>query len=224
MGLLTSRADITSELVELFHYLTGRSLKADYHQLLVSPINLRQRMLEMIKTETENAAQGLPSGIIAKFNNLEDKQIIESLYVASQAGVPIQLIVRGFSCLRPQVEGLSSTIQVISILGPFLEHSRIFYFRSGQDNELNGRFFIGSADWMTRNLLGRVEVVAPIHDPVGREKIWEALQVMLNDHRQAWEMGPEGHYVQRQPQTEEQVVGCHEVLAERARVRNLLIK
>jgi polyphosphate kinase len=224
MGLLTCRPEITSEIVELFHYLTGRSLKSDYKHLLVAPINLKGSFLEMINLEARAATEGRPSGIIAKINNLEDRNIIEALYEASRAGVPIQLIVRGFSCLRPQVPGLSDNIQVISIVGPFLEHSRIFYFRNGQSQEIDGRFFIGSADWMSRNLLGRVEVVTPVEDRQSREKIWEAFQIMLRDRRLTWDMDAGGDYHQRQPNSPEEEIGCHEILAERARLRSLAAK
>ncbi|MGE0763089.1 MAG: polyphosphate kinase 1, partial [Bdellovibrionales bacterium] len=139
MGLLTARPEVTSELVEVFHYLTGRSLKADYRHLLVSPINARQSFLEMIRRESENAKGGGPSGIVAKMNNLEDRQIIEALYEASQAGVQIQLLIRGFSSIRPKLPGVSDNISVISIIGPFLEHSRVFYFRNGQAQEIDGQ-------------------------------------------------------------------------------------
>lgn len=223
-GLFTAKPDITNEVVEIFHYLTGRSLKTDYSQILVAPINMKSRFIEMIKQEAENARQGLPSGIIAKCNSLEEKGIIEALYEASQAGVPIQLIVRGFCCLRPKVAGLSDNIRVISIVGQFLEHSRVFYFRSGKPTELEGRFFIGSADWMTRNLLGRVEVVAPVDDKLGREKIWEALQVMLNDKRQSWEMDGDGDYKLSMPTQPSEEAPAQEVLAEKAKQKSLLYK
>lgn len=224
MGLLTVRPDITSEVVEIFHYLTGRSLKSDYKNLLVAPISMKARFLEMIRQETENARQGKPSGIVAKCNSLEDKQVIEALYEASQAGVPVQLIVRGFCCLRPGVPGLSENIKVISIIGQFLEHSRIFYFRGGAAQELDGRFYIGSADWMGRNLLGRVEVAAGVEDKSAREKIWEALQIMLNCQRLAWDMLPDGSYELRRPRSPAGEVGCQELLAEKARQKSLALK
>lgn len=196
----------------------------DYNQLLVAPINMKARFIEMIKQETENAKQGIPSGIIAKCNNLEEKSVIEALYEASQAGVSVQLIVRGFCCLRPREPGLSENIRVTSIIGQFLEHSRIFYFRSGKTQEIDGRFFIGSADWMARNLLGRVEVVAPVEDKLGREKIWEALQAMLGDRRQTWDMDGAGNYSLRQPQSPAEEVGVHDLLADKARVKSLMFK
>jgi polyphosphate kinase len=224
MGLFTARPEITSEVVEVFHYLTGRSLKTDYNQLLVAPITMKARFLEMIKQETENARKGLPSGIIAKCNSLEEKTVIEALYEASQAGVPIQLIVRGFCCLRPQVPGLSDNIRVQSIVGPFLEHSRIFYFRNGKDHEIDGRFLIGSADWMSRNLHGRMEVAAPIEDKQAREKIWEALQIMLNCKRYAWDMDGGGSYVLRMPSQPSEELGCQDLLAEKARLKSIALK
>lgn len=194
MGLLTCRPEIAHEVVEIFHYLTGRSLKSDYKKLLVSPINLKQSFLNKIHQEKQNALDGKPAQIIAKCNSLEDKDIIEALYEASQAGVSIDLIVRGFSCLRPQTPGLSKNIRLISIVGQFLEHSRIFFFQNAQSDPLQGLFYIGSADWMARNLLGRVEVVTPIDDFSAKEKIWAALQIMLQDQRSAWDMDSEGHY------------------------------
>lgn len=222
MGLFTSRSEITSEVVEIFHYLTGRSLKNDYQSLLVSPINMKTRFLEMIAQEAESARSGKPSGIIAKCNALEDKNIIEALYEASQAGVPIQLIVRGFCCLRPHVPGLSENIRVVSIVGPFLEHSRIYYFRNSQPNEINGRIFIGSADWMSRNLLGRVEVATPITDLATREKVLEALHLMLADQRLSWDMDADGEYHLQTPHSSQEEIGVHEKLCERAKIRSII--
>lgn len=223
-GLFTSRPDITNEVVQIFHYLTGRSLKTDYQQLLVAPINMKARFLEMIRTEIDNAKNGAPSGIIAKCNSLEDRNIIEALYEASKAGVPIQLIIRGFCCLRPGIPDLSENIKVTSIIGPFLEHSRIFYFRNGKENELDGRFFIGSADWMGRNLLGRVEVIAPVEDKAAREKIWESWQIMRADQRLTWDMAGDGTYTLRTPADASQEIGCHELLAEKARLKAISSK
>ena len=223
-GLFTARPEITSEVVEIFHYLTGRSLKSDYSQLLVAPINMKSRFIEMIRQEAENKRRGLPCGIIAKCNSLEEKGIIEALYEASQAGVPVQLIVRGVCCLSPGVASLSENIQVVSVIGPFLEHSRVFYFRNGSEKELDGRFFLGSADWMTRNLLGRVEVVTPVEDKAAREKIWESLQVLLNDRRLAWDMQSDGSYRLRQPQSAGEDMGAHDLLAEKSRLKSLLFK
>jgi polyphosphate kinase len=211
-GLFTAKPEITSEVVEVFHFLTGRSLKTDYKQLLVSPINLKSSFLQLIANEISNAINKKPCGIFAKFNSLQDKDIIDALYSASQAGVPIELVVRGFSCLIPGKKGLSENIKVTSVLGRFLEHSRVFWFRAGQKNEIDGKFFIGSADWMSRNLLRRVEVVTPIEDKAGKEKIWEALMIHKNDQRLTWDMGADGEYKQRKPKISDDQNGSQEQL------------
>jgi polyphosphate kinase len=194
LGLITCDAAITRDVVELFHYLTGRSLQRRYRRLLVAPVNMRQRVLELINREAAHAAAGRPARIIAKVNALEDEKVGEALYDASRAGVQVDLIVRGFCTLRPGVKGMSQTIRVRSIVGRFLEHSRIFHYRNGADDPVDGEFFIGSADWMHRNLLGRVEAVVPIDRRPNRERLWQVLQVMLDDRRQAWEMRPDGTY------------------------------
>ncbi len=224
LGYFTSRPEIVSEVVEVFHYLTGRSLKSNYEKLLVAPVNLKRAFLDLIEKEIEFGRAKKPARIVGKFNNLEDKDIIEALYRASQAGVKIELIIRGFSCLKPQIKGLSENIRVISILGQFLEHSRIFYFQHGATDPLNGKFYIGSADWMSRNLLGRVEVATPIEERSLCEKLFEILTIMLNDHRLAWEMDHDGSYELRQPRTPDEARGCQEILMERAKLRALLIK
>ncbi|MEY4615356.1 MAG: hypothetical protein RJB66_316 [Pseudomonadota bacterium] len=197
LGFMTTKEAITSEVIELFNYLTGRSLRTSYQKLLVAPVNMFQRFQEMIEREKSIAAKGGPSHIIAKCNSLEERQISQSLYRASQANVKIDLIVRGFCCLRPQVPGLSDNIRVISVIGRFLEHSRIYYFRAGAADPIDGEFYIGSADWMHRNLHARVEAIVPIEDRPLKEKCWDILQVMLNDQRQAWDMKPTGEFVQR---------------------------
>ncbi|MGZ5278605.1 MAG: polyphosphate kinase 1 [Pseudobdellovibrionaceae bacterium] len=197
LGLLTAREELTAELVEFFHYLTGRSLKNDYKHLLVAPINMFSRFKAMIEREADHAKAGKPSHIIAKMNNLEENDISIALYKASQAGTSTDMIVRGFCCLRPGIKGMSDKIKVISTIGRFLEHSRIFYFRNGAADPIDGEFFIGSADWMYRNLHARVECVVPILDRSLREKIWEILQGYLKDHRQTWDMNSDGNYTQR---------------------------
>jgi len=159
-GLFTCRPEIADEVVELFHYLTGRSLKGDYQTLMIAPINMREGLVELIDREIEHQKAGRPAGIIAKMNSLEDRRIIRRLYAASRAGVKIRLIVRGFCCLHPGLEGVSENIEVLSVIGRFLEHSRVFYFRNGATEPLGGRFLIGSTDWMYRNLNRRVELVA----------------------------------------------------------------
>ena len=211
-GLLTADGAITQDLVELFHYLTGRSLKRDYQKLLIAPVNMMPRFLEMIERETEHQRNGRPARIVAKMNALDEKSVIRALYRASQAGVQVDLIVRGFCTLRPGVPGLSENIRVTSVVGRFLEHSRVYYFRNGAAEEIDGQFFIGSADWMYRNLMARVEAVVPIERKPHRERLWEVLRTMLADQRQAWEMRPDGTYVQRKPTDPAIQPGTHQAL------------
>ncbi|MCY2927021.1 MAG: polyphosphate kinase 1 [Planctomycetota bacterium] len=223
VSLLTCRAGINNDLVDLFHFLTGRSQKRQYKQLLVAPVNMMERFLELIERETANQKAGRPARIVAKMNSLEAEPIMEALYRASQAGVSIDLLVRGFCCLRPGVKGLSENIRVTSIIGRFLEHARIFHFAAGQDDPLAGEFYIGSADWMHRNLEARVEVITPVEDPSARRRLWEILQVQLADQRQVWQLQPDGTYVQRRPgegATPAQAAGAHATLMQLARQQN----
>jgi polyphosphate kinase len=158
LGLLTADPEIGDDVTDLFNFMTGFSRQREYTRLLVAPVNLRQRMLALIEREITHAKEGKPARIAAKINRLTDLEIIDALYRASQAGVKIDLIVRGSCMLRPGVAGLSETVHVRSIVGRFLEHSRIFYFANGGEDDV----YIGSADWMTRNLDRRVEVVTPV--------------------------------------------------------------
>jgi polyphosphate kinase len=162
VGLLTCNPALTRDVVNLFHYLTGHSDTPDCSTLLVAPSTMRHSLIEFIRREIENRRLKRPARIVAKMNQLEDPQIIEALCEASAAGVPIDLIVRGFCCLRPGVTARTENIRIRSIIGRFLEHSRIFYFANGKANPVDGDFFIGSADWMFRNLSKRIEVVTPI--------------------------------------------------------------
>lgn len=199
VGLLTCNPAITADVVNLFHYLTGCSRTPQFQKLLIAPINMRQRFLENIEREIAHQQAGRPARIIAKMNQVEDMEMAQALVAASQAGVAIDLIVRGFCCLKPGVPGWTENVRVRSIIGRFLEHSRIFYFANGQDDPLAGEFFIGSADWMHRNLSGRVEAATPVEDRAARERLWEILDIALRDSRQAWLMQPNGSYVQRHP-------------------------
>ena len=196
LGLLSCREDLGADLTDLFNFLTGYSRQRSYRKLLVAPVNLRDRMTTMIQREIEHCRQGNTGRIVAKMNSLVDPKIIATLYEASQAGVQIDLIVRGICCLRPGVVGVSDNIRVISIVGRFLEHSRIYYFYNQGDEEV----YIGSADWMRRNLDRRVEAVTPIEDPEIIKDLQEILAIMMADNRQAWELQPDGRYVQRQPE------------------------
>lgn len=194
LGLLSARPDLGADLTDLFNFLTGFSRQHQYRKLLVAPVSLRQHMTQLIHRETAQARKGKSARIIAKMNSLVDVDIIADLYAASQAGVQVDLIVRGICCLRPGIPGVSENIRVISIIGRFLEHSRIFHFENGGEEA----FLIGSADWMPRNLDRRVEAVVPVEDDRIRKELREILDISLADNRQAWEMQPDGSYRQRQ--------------------------
>ena len=205
LGLFTCDPRITGDLVQLFHFLTGRSRHRTYEHLLVAPTNMRSRFEELIDREIAHADAWKAAGgekqpdaeakrprITAKMNSLEDQDMCRRLYRASNAGVKIELIVRGFCCLRPGVPGLSENITVRSVIGRFLEHSRIYMFA----NAGNPDYFIGSADWMYRNLSNRVECITPIYDPTAKQRLQKILDVTLADQRQAWSLDAEGGYTQ----------------------------
>jgi len=222
LGLLTCKPEYTDEVAQVFNFLTGRSGHRGYKKLLVAPVNMKQRFYEMIDREIANHEAGKPAHIVAKMNSLEHRGICRALYRASQVGVRIDLIVRGFCCLRPGVPGMSENIHVRSIIGRFLEHSRIFYFRNGADDPADGLFYMGSADWMYRNLLARVEATTPIEERPLRERIWEVLSIMLADRRQAWIMHDDGTYHQLQPEADRDDpadIGTHEALMRLTRQR-----
>jgi polyphosphate kinase len=199
VGLLTCDEKITEDVVSLFNFLTGRSLKREYNELLVAPFTMRDRFVALIDAEIAHARAGRPARIIAKMNALEDTAITDKLYEASRAGVRITLIVRGFCCLRPGVPGLSDNIRVLSVVGRFLEHSRIFHFAQGTADPAQGAWLISSADWMYRNLSGRVEVAVPVKDESARKRLARILEVMLQDHRCAWDLTSGGPYTRRTP-------------------------
>ncbi len=193
VGLLSARPELGQDLVELFNYLTGFSKQQSFRKLLVAPVTLRAGMESLIKREIEHAKAGTEAHMIVKMNSLVDPRIISLLYEASRAGVKIELIIRGVCSLLPGLEGHSSNISVISIIGRFLEHSRIFWFNNGGDAQA----FIGSADWMGRNLDRRVEAITPVEDPELRSSLEQLLQTYLADNRGAWDMQPDGHFLQR---------------------------
>ncbi|HTK25773.1 MAG TPA: polyphosphate kinase 1 [Pyrinomonadaceae bacterium] len=196
LGLLTVNEEIAEDATELFNFLTVYSQRTDYKQLLVAPINLRERMIELIDRETENAKGGKPARIIAKINRLADTGIVQALYEASNAGVKIDLIIRGICTLRPGVPGMSENITVRSIVGRLLEHSRVYYFENAGANEL----FMGSSDWMPRNLDRRVEVLTPIIDPdIKRYLKDEFLPTYLRDTAKSAHLMPDGKYERRRP-------------------------
>lgn len=204
-GLFSGREDLGADVTELFNYLTGYSRQKDYRQLLVAPVNLRDRMISLIDRETQHQRSGGQGRIVAKMNALVDPMIIRKLYEASMAGVKIDLIIRGVCCLRPGVPGVSDTIRVISVIGRLLEHSRVFYFYNNGNEEI----FIGSADWMTRNLDRRVEAVTPVRDPELIADLQEILGVLMADNRQAWDLQSTGNYIQRVPTDVEQSSQVH---------------
>ena len=195
-GLFTADEKIGADATDLFNYLTGYSRQSQYRKLLVAPVNMREQITRLIERETENALEGKPARIVAKINSITDTNIIRSLYEASQAGVSIDLIVRGVCTLRPGVEGLSENIRVRSIVGRFLEHSRIFYFL----NEGKEEIYVGSADWMKRNLSHRVEVITPISDPNLRRYLKEeVLTSYLQDNVKARRLLADGSYERVKP-------------------------
>ena len=191
IGMFTCREPFGADASSLFNVLTGYSMPPEYNRFIVAPQGMRKFFKQRIRRETENAKRGLPSGITAKVNSLVDPEIIGLLYEASQAGVPIQLIVRGICCLIPGLPGISETITVRSIVGQLLEHSRIFRFENGGDPHI----FRGSADWMPRNLDRRVELVFPIEDERLRERAFSILDLMLSDNTNARLMQPDTSYV-----------------------------
>ncbi|MBI3244659.1 MAG: polyphosphate kinase 1 [Chloroflexi bacterium] len=196
LGLFTADEDIGADATNLFNYLTGYSEKKDYRKLLVAPINLRSRMEELIKREIEQARKGEKGHLIFKMNALVDKPMIQLLYQASQAGVKVDLLVRGICCLRPGITGVSDNIRVTSVVGRFLEHSRIFYFRNGGAEEI----YVGSADLMPRNIDRRVEVLFPIQgQQLIRHVRDEILETYLNDNASARRLLPDGSYERLKP-------------------------
>ncbi|HEX9562495.1 MAG TPA: polyphosphate kinase 1, partial [Gemmatimonadaceae bacterium] len=206
-GLLTCHPQIGADVSEVFNLLTGFSRQREYRQLFVAPATMADRFLQLIGREADHARAGRPARIIAKMNALQSPAVIHALYDASQAGVDIDLIVRGTCCLRPGIPGVSERIRVVSIVGRFLEHSRLYYFQNGGQNE----YFIGSADWMPRNLERRVEVITPILDDGLHHRLSSLLEVYLADERQGWDLGPDGTYTQRTPLTDDDI-GSHRVL------------
>ena len=195
IGLFTCRPEIGADSSDLFNSLTGVSRQKFYRRLVMAPATLRRRTLELIDREAAHATAGRGGRIIAKMNALVDPQVIAALYRASQAGVEVDLIVRGICCLVPGLRGVSDRIRVVSIIGRFLEHSRVAFFSNGGNPE----YFIGSADWMPRNFDRRVEAMAPIEDMVWHGRLQRVLELCLSDTRQAWELGADGTYRRREP-------------------------
>jgi polyphosphate kinase len=217
-GLFTARPDFGHDASQLFNFLTGFSKRTRYKRLCVAPFSLHEKVLGLIDREAEKAREGLPSGIFAKMNALVDPRAIRALYRASAAGVPITLAVRGVCCLRPGVPGISDNIAVSSVVGRFLEHSRVFSFGVGEEEEI----YIASADWMPRNFFRRVELMVPILDEAAREKIREEVfGPIQRDNSRARDLGPGGEYLRRVPPPGEPVFDSQQALIDRLARRGL---
>ncbi|HEY5720203.1 MAG TPA: polyphosphate kinase 1, partial [Gammaproteobacteria bacterium] len=211
-GLLTADPALCGDVANLFNELTGATPYDRYQRLLVAPRYLRERFTALIRREAEHARAGRPSGIRAKMNQLQDPVLIGELYAASQAGVPVELNVRGLCCLRAGVPGLSDNIRVFSVVGRFLEHSRVYRFENGGQPE----FYLGSADWMTRNLDRRVEQIFPVLDQGVAGELDAILALYAEDNASAWDMQPDGSYRKREPAPGEPPRVVQELLIERA--------
>ncbi|MCA6073384.1 polyphosphate kinase 1 [Fulvivirga sedimenti] len=199
LGLLTTNEVLAHDVSEFFNVITGHSMPSIYKSLITAPKDMRQQLIAMIRNEAEHARQGREAGIVIKINSLQDKETIDELYAASQAGVPIKLIIRGMCCLRPGRTGLSENIQVISIVGQYLEHSRIYYFH----NDGQYKLYIGSADMMVRSFERRLESIFPITDDLLRRQIKNILQYNLKDNVNAYVMQEDGSYVKKFPDGED---------------------
>ena len=213
LGLLSCEPELAADVAAVFNELTGSTPPREFARLIVAPPFMRAAFTAMIRREAEHAAAGRPCGIRAKMNQLQDVALIRELFAASRAGVPIALNIRGLCCLRPGVPGVSETIRVFSVLGRFLEHARIYAFVNGGSPEV----YIGSADWMKRNLDHRVETVAPIRDPALQRELDAILALYEGDNASAWDLQPDGSYVQRTPAAGEPTRRAQEQFARLAR-------
>lgn len=184
LGLFTADPRISTDLIHIFNLLTGYGELTETAELLAAPAGLRRQIVSRIEREIENARAGKPARVVFKMNALEDLECTRLLYEASQAGVRVDLIIRGICRLRPGLAGLSENVRVVSVIGRFLEHSRVYYFENGGEPE----YYIGSADVMKRNLDERIEVLAPVRAPEHRKQLDDLIKLMLNDRRQGWEL------------------------------------
>jgi polyphosphate kinase len=217
LSLLTVNQEIGGDSAALFGNLLLGNLEGNYSHLWVAPNSFKSNILECIDGERQRAARGEDAAIIIKCNALTDKEIIEGLAAASQDGVKISLIVRGICCLAPQIPGLTENIRVLSIVGKFLEHSRVFCFGTGQEKKI----YISSADLMTRNTQRRVEVACPIYDPALRDRLYRMLETMLLDNTQAWEQYAGGDYSARYRPGTSLIINSQELFTEEARAGTL---
>jgi polyphosphate kinase len=206
----TDDVNLVEDGTDLFNYLTGYSEQEEYHGLLVAPLNLRDGLKRLIDEETAKAEKGESARITCKTNALTDPRMIEDLYEASQAGVKVDLIIRGICCLRPGLEGISENIRVVSLVGRFLEHARVFAFGEGEDE----RIYLGSADLMQRNLDRRVENVFPLREERHRKRIRRILDLQLADTANSWELRPDGSFKHLRPQDGKEPLDSQAVLLE----------
>jgi polyphosphate kinase len=209
LGLLTSDPEICSDVAAVFNSLTGAHQNVAYRKMLVAPRNMRTKFMELIRREAEHARQGRPAGIYAKMNQLQDPDIISELYKAGRAGVKIRLNVRSLCCLRPGVKGLSENIRCYALVGRFLEHSRIYRFTNGGDPE----YYLGSADWMKRNLDSRVETIVPVLDQAARSELDAIVETYERDNCSVWDCKPDGTYELRRPKPGEPPRAAQDIFA-----------
>lgn len=212
LGLLTVDEDLGVDGSSFFNSLTGYSDLPVYRKLTMAPVGLRERFIELIDREASRAQDGQPAEIMAKMNSLVDPQIIQALYRASQAGVPIRLNVRGICCLRPGVEGVSETIQVMSLVDRYLEHSRVYFFRNGGEAEV----YLSSADWMARNLDRRVELLFPLQAPHTKEKAIRILETLFTETEKSRWLQADGKYIRKRRRRGDPVVRCQELFRQQA--------
>lgn len=213
IGMLTANSDIGADVSELFNFLTGYSRQTVYRKLHVAPVTLRDKITGLIRREIDHCKAGREGRIIAKINSLTDVKVVRELYEASQAGVKIDLLVRGVCCLRPGLPGISDNIRVRSLVGRFLEHSRIYWYLNGGKDEL----YLGSADWMTRNLDRRVETVFPVERAAAKRKVRELLDLYMLDNVKSRELNPDGSYSRVRPSEGDRVISTQELLLAIAR-------
>lgn len=208
LGLFTARQEFITDSIHLFNYLTGYSNQKEWKHLIVAPINLRQKILRLIERETEKHTAKNPGLIFAKMNALAHDEVITALYKASQKGVKVKLLIRGVCCLKPGIKAISENIEVRSIIGRFLEHSRIFYFKNGGNEE----YYLSSADWMTRNLHHRVELMFPIFEPAHQSHLMDLLNIYWKDNRKSWVLNPDGFYTKISQKDSENSFNAQEFL------------
>ncbi|MDQ4042863.1 MAG: polyphosphate kinase 1, partial [Actinomycetota bacterium] len=195
---------------DLFNYLTGYSEQEEYQELLVAPLTMREKFVELVREQAERAEKGEPARISCKMNALTDPKIIEELYLASQAGVKIELVIRGICCLKPGLEGISENIRVVSLVGRFLEHARVYAFGEDEDEKI----YLGSADLMQRNLDRRVEQLFPLREARHRKKVRRLLDLQFSDTANAWEMNEDGDYSLLHPKEGEESLDSQALLLE----------